>query len=183
MRTCIHASLGILVLDLLASFAGAQVNPDYTSWAQFELGTSVTSKQISKFSGQTSEVTLIRTLVEKTTDMVVVEMKMQTSMAGAPELPPSRITIKAKMEPQRGRGARASNEAVKESEESITVAGKSYQAKVTETTVTGPSQLMITKTWTSPQFPGLTMKSSQRMEGPVATETLSEVTAVTIKLK
>lgn len=163
-----------------SSIAAAQVNPDYTSWAQYGLGTSVVTKQISKWPGNTSEVSITRTLIEKTEEKIVIEMTMRTNST-APQLAPSRIEIKSQMQPQRGRGSPRPSEEIKESQEAMTVGGRSFQAKVVETTRKESGQTVINKVWTSPQFPGLTLKSIQRIEGGQNTETIIEATDATIK--
>lgn len=176
----IHVLIVALLVGPLSALAAAQVNPDYASWAQYGPGTTVTSRQTSKFPGFTSEVTIIRTLIEKNAERVVIELKMVTN-SDAPQLPPSRMEIKSQMQPQRGRGARPSNVEFKESEETVTIAGKEYQAKVTEAIRKEASQTVTEKTWTSANFPGLTIKSTMRMEGGQNNETSTVVTDAVLK--
>jgi hypothetical protein len=173
----------VIAIAFSASAANAQTNPDYASWARYDLGTTVTTRQTSETAGQVSKMTILRKLVEKTPQKVVIEIELRPDPFNGQTVPPliSKIEVKSQLEPQRGRGARGSNQQVTETQEMITVAGKQYQAKVTETVQKETGQTLTTKTWTHPEFPGLTLKSTQRMDGPVKSETNIEATEATLK--
>jgi hypothetical protein len=190
MRTSAIRSfaLGMMGLLAVAGTASAQEdNPAYKSWAKHKPGTSVTLKNVSEMMGQKTEMEMTSTLVEVTPEKAVVEVKTSMDMGGTKtDMPAQKQEIPAKatadqpadpMEAAKKMGAEVKDLG----EETVTVAGNSYKAKVMETKMDQQGMKITSKIWTSEEIPGMLVKMESNTEGSMTSTNKMEVTNVTTK--
>ncbi len=191
MRMSLRAMLvaGLLLTAASWAFAADTIdNPQYTSWAKFKVGTSVTLKTESDMGGMNSQMETTMTLLELTPDKAVVETKMSMNAAGHQmDMPARKMDIPAKIEKPAPtlNGATPATEPAKvdakQSTEEIDVAGKKIKCKVVEATTVTNGMTTKSKSWTSEEVPGGLVKMEATMEGPAKGTTKMAVTAMTIK--
>lgn len=180
-------AFGMMAL-LGASAAQAENNPLYESWAKHGPGTSIKVKMVSEAAGNKTEMETVQTLKEVTPEKAVVETKMTMSMMGQTmEQPAQTMDIPAKadaeqMSPEQA-VAKAKEEGmdVKESEETVTVAGKSVKAKVYEAKGNQQGMDMWSKVWTSPDVPGMMVRMESKTEGAMASNSTMELVEMDLK--
>lgn len=180
------STFAVLVIALSAAAARAGNNPMYDSWARHGVGTSVTQKGVTEMMGNKSEMEVTTTLLEKSPEKVVLETKTSMVAAGQKiDAGSTKVEILATApvaDPgQHQQHAEGAKPETKESEESVAVAGKQYQAKVTETTMKQGEMTIWSKSWTSPEVPGMVLKTVSKTDGQMQSETTMELTDVTIK--
>jgi len=175
----------VACLSLGGSFAIAENSPQYDSWAKHGVGSSVKMKGITDSAGQKTEMEITQTLTEKTDEKVVVEVKnTMVVMGNKVDTPAEKIEIPAKALEGRGtptEEAKKDGFEVKESEETVTVAGKEYAAKVIHTTGNHDGMEIDSKFWTSTDVPGLILKTVSSTTGALASNTSVEVVEISAK--
>ncbi|HET6251791.1 MAG TPA: hypothetical protein VFE47_29165 [Tepidisphaeraceae bacterium] len=187
MRYCnVRSIVGALALVLSAGMAQAANSPVYDSWAKLKPGSSVTVHTVSEAAGQKSEMEMTYVLDEVQAEKVVIEVK--TSM-----LAPAKMELPArKQDIPRGTAATPTTPAapsapatptpnVKQSEESVTIAGKAFKCKVTEATNDQSGMKTASKTWTCPEMPNMLVKMEASTTGTVASKATMQVTKVDLK--
>ena len=179
------ALAAVSCLALGGSFAIAENNPQYDSWAKHGVGSSVTIKGTTEAAGQKTEMEITQTMTEKTDEKVVVEVKnTMVVMGNKMDTPAQKIEIPAKAPAGQGTPSEEAKKAgfdVKESEETVTVAGKEYAAKVIDTTGNQNGMDIVAKVWTSSDVPGLMLKTVSSTTGAMASNTSMEVVEVIAK--
>ena len=141
-------------------------NPQYTSWAKHKPGTSVTMKMTQAMGGQNRDMELKQTLKEVTPDQVTIELQMS---AMGQQMPATPLTIKKKVTPDEAKygqlppGAKADVKEV--GNETVTVAGKEYNCKVSEVTGEAQGSKSKGKLWRSEEVPGEVVKMEMTSEG------------------
>ncbi|HRK31870.1 MAG TPA: hypothetical protein PLD59_12390 [Tepidisphaeraceae bacterium] len=172
-------------LAIGASWARAENSPQYDSWAKHGVGSSVTIKGVTEAAGQKTEMEITQTLLEKSDEKVVVEIKNKMTMMGnTMDTPAQKLEIPAKAPEGQGTPVEEAKKAgfeVKESEENVTIAGKDYAAKVIESTGNQNGMEIVAKVWTSTDVPGMMLKTVSSTTGAMASNTTMEVTAVDAK--
>lgn len=181
----LFALTAVSCIALGASFAQAENNPAYDSWAKVGVGSTVTVKGFTEAAGQKTEMEIVQTLAEKSDEKVVVEIKnTMTMMGNKMDTPAQKIEIAAKKPEGQGTPAEEAKKAgfeVKESEEKVTIGGKEYAAKVIESTGKQNGMDINAKVWTSVDVPGLMLKTVSSTTGAMASNTSMEVTEVSAK--
>jgi hypothetical protein len=174
-----------ITLGSVSLTAIADENPLYKSWARHNIGTSITTKTVSESMGQKTEMAIVMTLLEKSEERVVVETKMSMTVAGnTMDLPAQSMDI-----PATAPEVPAADEdnpdvpkpEIKESSETIKIAGKEYKAKLTESTTVIGGMKVRSKSWTSDEVPGMMLKTETIVEGEGASESTMELTKITLK--
>jgi hypothetical protein len=141
------------------------VNPYHKHWSAFKTGTTVTTRETTKYAAGSPEARLAPDgtdvkevtykLAQATADKVVVEtVVVEHVLLSAIEQAPTRITYPAKVKKSHLDQAR---EALgdKGTDEELKVAGKTVKCRVFETTFPEGDGLMTTqKTWISNEVPG-----------------------------
>src|SRR5215218_6704734 len=89
MRTSVKSLFATALICTLGTVCfGEQIdNPTYKMWSKFKAGTSVTTKTVSDFAGQKSEMEITTTLKEISADKAVVETKMADMPAMSTDVP------------------------------------------------------------------------------------------------
>lgn len=184
MRAYLRNILAVAVVLACGSAFAEQIdNPQYTAWAKFKPGTSVTTQMQSDMGGSKTEIETTMTLVEINADKAVVENKSTMNMAGQKmDMPAQKTDVPAKIDkPATPPGGEAPKADVKESSEDVDVAGKKVTCKVVEAKTTANGMNMQSKTWTSDEVPGHLVKSETTSDGAMKGTTSTKVTAMTIK--
>jgi hypothetical protein len=173
---------------MLASVAfGQQVdNPQYTGWAKFKPGTTVTMKSQSetKMQGMAdpmkSEMTSTTKLVDMKPDEATVETTTKMVMMGnETAMPANTMKVPAKVDSGKAGPATADMKNVKEGTDKVEVGGKSYDCKTKEYDMETNGMKTHTKVWTSDQVPGGTVKMESTSTG--AADTKMTMTLVEVK--
>jgi hypothetical protein len=161
-----------------AAFNREQVdNPNYTNWARFKPGTTIKTRTISEFGGQRNEMNSTIRLIEVTPSKVVIETQTNSNYAGnIMKGEPQRSDIPAKID----RLPTTDTVRPKTGQEEVTVAGKRYRATWTETVLENSGIRTTSRTWSSDDFPGMTLRSQSRMEGSTSGMTSMEVVEVSM---
>jgi hypothetical protein len=145
-----------------------KVNPRYEYWADHKVGSWVKVKMVLKTGQMDIETTVVSTLQEVTPDKVVVE-SLTTSKFGDKEmkLPPRKEEISQKPDPAQPMKPAG------ESEEEISVAGKSLKCKVYDFEMEQGGQKSKGKSWVTKSIPGGVARSeftSDKMPAPMKLE-------------
>lgn len=143
-------------------------NPAYKSWSKSKPGTSVSLSGITKLAGTEMKSNIVFKLVSIDKDRAVVEMTSKLDTPGAPQQPPQKEELPAKVKKSEADGSKMP-EGVKGSvkekgKENIEVAGKKYQCKVFEFEGQLGEQKLTGKSWTSEEIPGMLVKSESTMK-------------------
>jgi hypothetical protein len=180
VRNLLAASLVLATSSLC--FAEQIDNPSYKAWAKFKPGTTVTLKGENDMAGNKTESEMTTTLVELTPEKAVVEMKMSMVMAGSKtDMPASKSDVPAKIEKVAADPAATPKADVKESSETIDIAGKKIKCKVTESKSDANGMNTVSKAWTSDEVPGGLAKSETTMSGAMAGTSKMSISTMTIK--
>jgi hypothetical protein len=154
-------------------------NPQYASWAKHKPGTSITMKMTQAMGGQNRDMELKQTLKEVTPDEVTVEIQMSAMGQSMPAQP---LKIKSKVTPDEAKygqlppGAKAD---IKElGNESVTVAGQTYNCKVSEVTGEAEGTKSSGKLWRSEEVPGEIVKMEMNSEGAMGGTMKMELVSV-----
>lgn len=172
---------GLVALALLCSVVGAQTkvisqdagkkvdNPLYRHWAQYKPGTYSTMQTTSEAAGQKTQMSMTTKLVEVTTDKVVVEMRMEMVVAGRKiKQPPQKQEFAAKVSVLVN-GQNKTDADVKRGKETLTIDGREVACEWVETNVEQHGMKTWTKSWTSQDVPGMTVKTLTKTAGPAKT--------------
>lgn len=144
-------------------------NPLYTSWAGFAKGTSVRHKSVTETEGNgpVTTTTTTYTLVERTDDRVVVEMKAFTRQYDGTDIdnPPERLTNpkRVSLPPGTARADFGNPAGVTDrGEETITAGGKEYRTKWYKGKDRSEAGEVLVQVWTSDEVPGGLVRSVTR---------------------
>jgi hypothetical protein len=181
-------ALGMTALLVASGTAVAQNNPAYESWAKHKPGTMIRTRMVSEAAGNKTQIETTQTLKEVTPEKVVLETKSSMEMMGQKmDQPAQPLEIPAKagaaapgMTPTAEQPKQPDME-VKESEETVTVAGKSVKAKVVEMKGKQAGMDMWTKTWTSNDVPGTLVKMESKTGGEMASSSTLELVEMELK--
>lgn len=161
-------------------------NPQYMSWSQHKPDTTVSMKMVTNMAGQTMNMDIVQTLKEVTPEKAVVEVKTTMDMMGQKQdMPAQSVDIKAKVTKAEADKANlpagADGESKDLANETVTVAGKDYDCKVTE--FAGEQNGMKTKgrVWRSELVPGGVVKVDMTMEGAQSGDMKMELVSVDTK--
>jgi hypothetical protein len=158
-------------------------NPLYRSWAAFKKGTSVVHKSVTAADGNEAVTTTTTTctLLDRTDDHVVVEMRAKTRRYDGVETdnPPERLTnprriglppgmTRADFEKAAGAGP---------AEETLKLGGKEYRTRRRTSKDRNEAGEVFVDTWTSDAVPGGLVRSVTRTPaiGKTTTQELVEV--------
>jgi hypothetical protein len=168
----------------LSTHAAEQVdNPQYTQWGKFPVGTTLTRKMTTdslKSEGMTV-TTFAFKITEKSDEVVVIESQATTEYHGGrveknppvTDRYPRRIALPdgfKKDEFGKPKGG---------TEESLTVLGRTYKARKTESKGSTDAGELHQTVWASDDIPGGLVKSVQRVPKVEETTTI-EITELTI---
>lgn len=147
-------------------------NPLYKSW-NHGVGTTVTTKMLTKSGPTTMEMVEITTLKSKTDSEIVLSIKRTMVVMGNKiDQPATEMKIPAKLKKVEGNGEGEKVE-TKTGEETLEIGGKKVACKWTEVTQNGNT----TRVWNSDDVPGMNVKMT--IKG--TTEVSRVVTAFEIK--
>ena len=174
------ASVGFAMFACGSLYAGQIENPMYTQWAKFNPGTSVTIAMTSDNAGQTSKMETKTTLKDKSDDKLTLETAMSMDAGGQKmDMPAQSIEVKKMIDDPAAAAPNAPADApkpvTKTSEESVTVVGGTFKAKVTESTVDAGGSKIVSKTWTSDDVPGGVVKMEATTDGAAKSSTKMEL--------
>jgi len=163
------AAVVVAVVFSAPAWADGYENPLYTSWAKAKKGTVVTAKQTSDTAGQKTESTTTYTLTELTADVATVEV-VSVSKAGGQECKtePFKMENKKMLDLPPGKkkeDVEKPDGLVDQGEEKLKIAGKEYKTKWTKVKTSQGGVEVESKTWTSDEVPGLTVKMEMKTSG------------------
>jgi len=166
----IRALVGCAVALVFAAGACAadeQIdNPAYKKWSAYKPGTWVKYKQSGETAGQKTETETTFKLLEVTPEKAVLEISMSMNVAGQKmDMPAQKQDVPAKFTKPSTSGGTAPKPEVKEGEEEVTVAGKTFKCKTIESTVKQGDMTVWSKTWMSDEVPQGTVKMQSKTEG------------------
>jgi hypothetical protein len=173
MTASLLAALCCAVGNVSAEDVELVENPQYASWAKHKPGTAVVMQMTTNAQGQAMNMEITQTLAELTPDKAVIEVKTAMDMMGQKqEMPSQKVPVNAKV--GKAEAAKANlpqgvdGETKEVGTETITVAGKGYECKVTE--FAGEQQGIKTKgkVWRCDQVPGGVAKVDMTFEGAQA---------------
>lgn len=156
-------------------------NPEYTNWAAFKPGTSVTYKQ-SVDGAAKVETTIIMRLSEVQADKLVIEAETTLKLMGNEvKQAPIKREVAKKVEAAVAAQVNDPPGKVSDGIEKVTVAGQNYEAKWFKTeTKQGESTTRSTVYFTD-KIPGRLVRMEAKTEGPGASTVTMEVVDLTIK--
>jgi len=174
------------MLLLLTLVTGPQdtVSPEYTQWAKYKPGTSVTMSMTSEVAGQKTETTTKTTLKSVSDAELVIETAM-TMLIGDQKIeqPPWERRV-PKMLPKIELPKEASTDPkpkIEEGQEELEVLGKKLKCKRIKTTTEVAGSTMVSTVWTCDDVPGNVVKMETTMGGAMESKTRGVVTAFEVK--
>jgi hypothetical protein len=182
MRRMIATFLSVCALMLVCASVRAEDNPGYTQWAKYKPGTCTTVAMTSDAGGQSSKMETKSTLAEVTPDKVVIDVVTSMEAGGQKmDMPAQKMEIKKAMdatpapdaETQKQIDAAKANS--KTSDETVTVAGGTFKAKLTESSMEANGMKTTSKVWTSDEVPGGMVKMEATTDGAMKSTTKSEL--------
>jgi hypothetical protein len=181
------AAVALFALAATADGQDTFENPEYTSWAKFKPGTSLTVKVTSTVGGKSNETVITNTLVSVAADKLVLETAVTDKAGGKEVIHPGQkrdvpktvpILPGFKKEDLPGPGRKPPG-TVEEGTETLKVGGTEYKAKWYRIKQTVPGGGEIEgKTWMSDEVPGSVLKSETSVKGSMPVGTKMEVVAV-----
>ncbi len=168
---CCVATIGLLNAGALAEKIK---NPEYEMWSKFKVGAMAKVEGKTVAAGQESKQVMVTKLVELTPEKAVVETTIEMEMAGQKmAMPAQKRDVPAEIDkpnadPNAGPAPAAKS---KESQETIAVAGKSLDCKVTETVFEQAGTKSVAKLWACPDVPGGMVKTEARSTGSMESTT------------
>jgi hypothetical protein len=180
MRTLVGAAAALCLMGSV-SLAEKIANPEYELWSKFKAGAMSKVEGKTVAAGQESKQTITTKLLEITPEKAVVEVTMEMEVAGQKmPMPAQKRDVPAKIDnaaiQNPAEAPNAPKPEMKESEETVTVAGKTLKCKVVETTSEQNGMKVVAKAWTSAEVPGQLVKTETKTTGPVeSTTTMSLV--------
>ena len=170
------ATAFVIALATTANVAAENVEgPIYKSWSKSKVGTSVTVKSVTVMKGQRVESTLRYTLLELTPAKAVVEMVVTSKGV---ENRPQRLEHRRDFPLMAGMKKEDIGKPpadAEQGEETINVAGKDYKAQWYDIKSRVEAGEAIARTWTTPEFPGMLLKSVLRVPAADKVTTLEVV--------
>ena len=144
----------------------AKVNPEYDSWSDCNVGSTVTLKADGNTGGSQSTTEMTTTLLERGTQRVVLETKMTVLVNGKPmEMPANRREVSAWIAPAaQGSGPSSGN---LEGDEVMAIAGHTLLCHWTEAHADANGLKTVTRTWTNKWVPGRLCQLHTTFEGSV----------------
>jgi len=180
------AALFCFVGTVSAEDAELVENPQFATWAKHKPGTAVKMQMTTNAQGQPMNMEITQTLAEITPDNAVIEVKTAMEMMGQKqEMPAQKVSVPAKVgkaEAAKANLPQGVNGDTKEvGTETITVAGKGYDCKVTE--FSGEQQGIKTKgkVWRCDEVPGGVAKVDMNFEGAQAGNMSMQLVSVDTK--
>lgn len=156
-------------------------NPAYKKWSAYKPGTWVKHKTTADMAGQKTENEMTTKLVEVTPDKAVIEIAMSMTVGGQKmDMPAQKQEVPAKIEKPAAPAADAPKADVKEGEEEVTVAGKTFKCKTTETTMKQGNNTTKSKVWMSDDVPQGMVKMQSSTEGDMKMSSNMELVAFEI---
>jgi hypothetical protein len=180
------AMIGSLLLGSAARAEDLVENPQYVSWTKHQPGSSVTMTMNTSSGGQSMTMTMTQTLVEVTDEAAVVEMNTEMDMAGQKHsMPVQQLKVEAKV-PKAQADMTAlppgvKGEAKQVGNETVEIAGKSYDCEVIQFTGEADGVTSSGKIWRHDSIPGTVAKTEMKTEGPMATSVSMQVTSLDLK--
>jgi hypothetical protein len=140
-------------------------NPPYAHWAQFKVGTAVTTKEVVTLAdGGIEEVVATATLTAKDKSHVVVETVVAGGAAdgksGAAEETKTVSDFPAQVKFERTHTPPTAGYSVTEGKEVVVVDGKEVEAEWAEATATNGDETVVEKVWTVQDVPGGIVKQT-----------------------
>lgn len=181
MRQNLCRLLAIAVVGMLGATAFAEQidNPQYTAWAKFKAGTTVTTKSETSMKMAGNENKTSTTMTTKLSEITPTEATVETTMeSNGTSTPLPARKIPAKIDKPADNTAAAPKADVKEGTDKVEVAGKSYNAKTTETTSEANGNKTVSKTWMSDEIPGGMAKMESSTSGAMEMKTTMTVTDI-----
>jgi hypothetical protein len=151
-------------------------NPQYQGWSKFAAGTAVKYTQTVEAMGQKQDVQVTMTLVSISPEKATIETKATITVQGqTQETPAQKMDIPAKVNKSEamevGQPAPNIKAEVKQGEEKVEAAGKTYDCKWTEVKSTQQGTDVVAKTWLSDDVPGRLVKMEATTSGAMASST------------
>jgi hypothetical protein len=158
-------------------------NPQYTQWGKFPVGTTLTRRMTTdsaKTEGQTV-TTFTFKITEKTDEVVVIESQATTEYHGGrvEKNPPVTDRYPRQIALPEGVKKGEFGKPKGGTEESVTVLGRAYKARKTESKGSTDAGELTQTVWASDDIPGGLVKSVQRVPKVEETTTI-EITELTI---
>jgi len=152
-------------------------SPIYKSWSKSKVGTSVTVSSVTVMKGQVIESTLRYTLIDFDPDKAVVEMVVtpKGGTAGYPQRTEHRRNFPLLPGVKKEDIGKPPAEAIEKGHEVIKVAGKEYEAQWYVLKSRVEAGEAITRTWTTPDVPGMMLKSVLKVPAADKVTTLEVV--------
>ncbi len=183
MRLVWSASVAVLALAAgAASAQDAAPNPEFSGWAKFKKGTSVTVKTTTIGGGATSETLSTSTLVEVGADKLVIEYVSVTNVNGTElKLPTSRREI-PKTVPQ-PKGAKNGDPPAKPvptetGTETLKIIGLELKTTWSKNKVEAAGTTSESKVWMSDEVPGAMVKMESTVTGVVTSTIKTELVEI-----
>jgi hypothetical protein len=141
--------------------------PIYKSWARHKVGTTITIRETTDTGGPKIVSSTTSKLVKLLPDRLIIEQVVTTNASGEEQTyDPVEFDIKRTFPgnpaPRKKADPKPGAEPT-EGEETITILGREYKARWSDTkgnTEAGPS---YTRTWISDEFPGMVVKAVTRV--------------------
>jgi hypothetical protein len=144
-------------------------------WGSFKVGSFVATKSTTAAAGYKMATEMKTTLTALTADKATIEI--ETTVAGHTTKTTTDIPLTAAAATPAPTGSASTPQAdVKTTEETITVAGRNLNCKVTTATAETGGMKSESKTWMSDEVPGFLVKSVVKSSGAASSETTTEVT-------
>ena len=175
------AAFAVLACTGLAKADANMVNP-YDTWKDHKPGTTVVMTGNTEAAGMKTEMEQTYTLKAVTPEKATVEVATVMTVMGNKNAAPAQtmeIPAKAPEQPKTTPDGKPID--IQTSDETVTVAGKEYKAKVHTAKTEQQGVKATAKTWTSAEITGGTLKAVITTEGQMASTTTMEVTKVDVK--
>jgi len=163
-------------------------NPPYAHWAQFPVGTSVTTKEVVTLAdGNTVETLVTSKLVAKSKDRLTVETLVTAAdaskYAGVAEQTKTLTDYPAKVKFERTNSPDSAGYSVTEGKEIVDVQGKQVEAEWVEATTTNGDETTVEKIWTVQNMPGGIVKQTmvKKKAGKVSSQSAMQLVNVAKK--
>jgi hypothetical protein len=161
-------------------------NPQYQSWARHKPGTNVVMQMTTVAQGQNMNMEITQTLKDVKPDQLTVEVVNKMDMMGQKhEMPAQTVTVMAKVPKSEADvnklPAGVKGTAKEAANETVTVAGKTYDCKVTEFSGEAQGTKSKGKVWRHDDVPGMVLKTEMNFEGAQTGNMTMQVVAVNPK--
>ena len=163
-------------------------NPPYAHWAQFAVGTQVTTKEVVTLAnGSVEEVVATAKLIAKNKDLLTVETVVTGGEAGkqsgAVEQTKTVTDFPAKVKFERTHTPPEAGYSVTEGKELVDVQGKQVEAEWVEASATNGDETVVEKVCTAQNVPGGIVKQTitKKKAGKVASQSTLGLVEVAAK--